>query len=83
MAFWIVTDACSDLPVDYIKKQHDLYIVPMSYQIDGNVQQIDLTDDFSDGFVNSLRVETPDKTRFAAARASRYNGEITTFDNGV
>lgn len=44
MAFWIVTDACSDLPVDYIKKQRDLYIVPMSYQIDGNVQQIDLTD---------------------------------------
>lgn len=46
-------------------------------------QQIDLTDDFSDGFVNSLRVETPDKTRFAASRATRSDGEVTTFDNGV
>ena len=45
MAFWIVTDACSDLPASYIKKQHDLYIVPMSYQIEGNVQEIDLTDE--------------------------------------
>jgi LPS-assembly protein len=46
-------------------------------------QQIDLTDDFSDGFVNSLRVEAPDKTRFAAARAERSHGEVTTFDHGV
>ncbi|MBN8996061.1 MAG: LPS-assembly protein LptD [Rhizobiales bacterium] len=46
-------------------------------------QQLDLTDDFSDGFVDSLRVETPDKTRFAAARAERSNGEVTTFDHGV
>jgi DegV family protein with EDD domain len=44
MAFWIVTDACCDLPADYIQKQHHLYIVPMSYQIDGNVQEIHLTD---------------------------------------
>lgn len=44
MSFWIVTDACCDLPVDYIHKQHDLHIVPMSYQIDGNVSEIDLTD---------------------------------------
>jgi LPS-assembly protein len=46
-------------------------------------QQIDLTDDFSDGFVESLRVEAPDKTRFAAARAERSNGEVTTFEHGV
>lgn len=45
MSFWIVTDACCDLPVDYIKKQHDLHIVPMSYQIDGKVSEIDLTDE--------------------------------------
>lgn len=44
MAFWIVTDACCDLPIDYVRKQRDLHIVPMSYQIDGNVQEIDLTD---------------------------------------
>jgi LPS-assembly protein len=46
-------------------------------------QQIDLTDDFSDGFVDSLRVEAPDKTRFAAARAERANGEVTTLEHGV
>jgi DegV family protein with EDD domain len=45
MSFWIVTDACSDLPADYIKKQKDLHIVPMSYQIDGVVQEIRLTDE--------------------------------------
>jgi DegV family protein with EDD domain len=54
MAFWIVTDACSDLPVHYIKKQHDLYIVPMSYQIDGVVKEIDLTDETLAGRVKSF-----------------------------
>lgn len=44
MSFWIVTDACCDLPASYIKNQQDLYIVPMSYQIAGKVQEIDLTD---------------------------------------
>jgi DegV family protein with EDD domain len=45
MSFWIVTDACCDLPADYINKQHDLYVVPMSYQIDGKVHEINLTDE--------------------------------------
>lgn len=45
--------------------------------------QIDLTDDFSDGFAQSLRVETPEKTYFAAERADRSNGEKTTFTRGV
>ena len=31
-------------------------------------QVIDLTGDYRDGFVDSLRLETPDETRFAAAR---------------
>ena len=31
-------------------------------------QVIDLTGDYCDGFVDSLRLETPDETRFAAAR---------------
>ncbi len=44
MSFWIVTDACCDLPADYIKNQKDLYIVPMSYQIEGKVHEIQLTD---------------------------------------
>jgi len=54
MSFWIVTDACCDLPVDYIKKQHDLHIVPMSYQIDGKVSEIDLTDDKLAGRVHEF-----------------------------
>ena len=54
MAFWIVTDACSDLPVSYIKQQRDLYIVPMSYQIDGKVHEIDLTDETLAGRVKAF-----------------------------
>jgi LPS-assembly protein len=48
--------------------------------------QIDITDNFSDGFIQSLRVETPEETHFAAERgerASTPNGETTTFSNGV
>ncbi|MCE5343418.1 MAG: DegV family protein [Eubacteriales bacterium] len=44
MAFWIVTDACCDLPAEYIEKQDHLYIVPMSYQIEGQMHEIRLTD---------------------------------------
>jgi LPS-assembly protein len=46
-------------------------------------QTIDLTDDFRDGFVDSLRLETPDDTRFAAARADRAKGNYTVLQNGV
>ena len=45
--------------------------------------EIDITDDFSDGFVSSLRVETADNTRFAAESAERRGGEIAVFNNGV
>jgi len=38
---------------------------------------IDLSDDYRDGFVDSLRVETPDQTRIAAARAERSEGKNT------
>ena len=54
MSFWIVTDACSDLPAEYIRKQRDLYIVPMSYQIEGKVSVIDLTDETLAGRVQSF-----------------------------
>ncbi|MFK0683045.1 LPS-assembly protein LptD [Ochrobactrum sp. BD67] len=53
---------------------------------DGNKiysDHMDITDSFRDGFVNGLRVETTDNTRFAAESAERSNGEITTFNNGV
>ncbi|MBZ9674935.1 LPS-assembly protein LptD [Mesorhizobium sp. ES1-1] len=48
-----------------------------------NSQHIDLTDDFADGFVNALRVETIDKAYFAAESAERMGGVLTTFHNGV
>ena len=46
-------------------------------------QVIDLTDDYRDGFVDSLRLETPDDTRMAAVRADRTQGNYTVFNNGV
>ena len=46
-------------------------------------QLIDLTDDYRDGFVDSLRLETVDDTRFAAARADRSQGNYTVLQNGV
>ena len=48
-----------------------------------NSQHIDITDDFADGFVNALRVETIDKAYFAAESAERMGGVLTTFHNGV
>jgi LPS-assembly protein len=46
-------------------------------------QMIDLSDDYRDGFVDSLRLETPDDTRFAATRADRAKGNYTVLQNGV
>jgi LPS-assembly protein len=43
----------------------------------------ELTDDFKSGFINSLLVETKDKTRFAAPHAERAEGETTTFESGT
>jgi LPS-assembly protein len=53
---------------------------------DGKVtygQIMDLSDDYRDGFVDSLRLDSPDQTRMAAARAERTNGNYTVFHNGV
>ena len=44
---------------------------------------LDLSDDYRDGFVDSLRVDTADKTRMAATRSDRSNGNYTVFENGV
>jgi LPS-assembly protein len=46
-------------------------------------ETIDVTDDFRDGFVNALQVETVDKTYFAAESGERRGGFLTTFNNGV
>ncbi|TDH38891.1 LPS-assembly protein LptD [Pseudohoeflea suaedae] len=53
---------------------------------DGNkisADEIDITDDFADGFVNALQIVTPDDTRIAAESAERRGGVETTFNNGV
>jgi LPS-assembly protein len=44
---------------------------------------IDLSDDFRDGFVDSLRLEGAEQTRMAATRADRTSGNITVFHSGV
>ena len=55
-------------------------------EADGTVtyaDSFDLTDDFRDGYVNSLQIDTWDKLRLAAARAERSDGNVTVFRNGV
>ncbi|MGA8888459.1 MAG: LPS assembly protein LptD, partial [Pseudolabrys sp.] len=44
---------------------------------------MDLSDDYRDGFVDSLRLDSPDQTRMAATRAERSSGNYTVFHNGV
>jgi LPS-assembly protein len=51
----------------------------------GNIVRADrytLTDDFRDGFVQSLSVVARDDTRIAAERATRREGNVTEFING-
>jgi LPS-assembly protein len=53
---------------------------------DGKVtygQIIDLSENFRDGFVDSLRLDLPDQTRVASSRAERRGGNFTVFENGV
>jgi LPS-assembly protein len=55
-------------------------------QGDGTVtygEIMDLSDDYRDGFVDSLRLDAPEQTRFAAERAERTGGNYTVFHNGV
>ncbi|WP_406677083.1 LPS-assembly protein LptD [Rhodopseudomonas infernalis] len=44
---------------------------------------LDLSDDYRDGFVDSLRVDTAEDTRIAASRADRTGGDYNVFQNGV
>jgi LPS-assembly protein len=44
--------------------------------------QMTLTDDFRDGFIDALRVVTKDDTRIVAQTASREAGNVTVFKNG-
>jgi LPS-assembly protein len=52
----------------------------------GNITHADLmnlSDDFRDGFVDSLRLDAPDQTRMAAARADRSGGTFTVLHSAV
>ena len=53
---------------------------------DGTVaygERFDLTDNFKDGFIDSLRADTADKTHFTAARAERTGGDVTVMERGT
>ncbi|WP_350333824.1 LPS-assembly protein LptD [Coralliovum pocilloporae] len=55
-------------------------------QPDGNIiraSQIDVTQDFSEGFVAALQLETPDRIHFASERAERQPDGSVVFHNGV
>jgi LPS-assembly protein len=52
----------------------------------GNIvtaETIDITDDFRDGFVDSLNVITVDRAHFSAQTAERRDGRLTIFNKGV
>ena len=42
-----------------------------------------LSDDFRDGFIDSVQVLTTEKTRFSSPRVERSNGAITALDKGA
>jgi LPS-assembly protein len=48
-----------------------------------NAERLELGEDFRDGFVDSLQVETGDKTYIAASRADRGEDKLTVFQSGV
>ena len=48
-----------------------------------NAERLDLNEDFRDGFVDSLHVETPEKLRISAPRAERSESRLTVFQSGV
>lgn len=55
-------------------------------EVNGNITYgdiLELNDDYRDGFVDSLRLETPDATRFAAARVDRSEGRYSVLQSGV
>lgn len=79
-----------DRTTNRVKASGNIKIV----ETDGTVsyaESLDLTDDFGDGFVNSLRIDAPQKNpdgtidyvHFAARRAERTGGNITVLEKGV
>ena len=55
-------------------------------EADGKItygELMNLSDDFRDGFVDSLRLDGADQTRMAAARADRSSGNFTVLHSGI
>ena len=53
---------------------------------DGSVSygtKIELTDDFKQGFVDSLRIDTTDQSYLTAARAERIDGNVNVLERGT
>ncbi|UDF30151.1 UNVERIFIED_ORG: LPS-assembly protein LptD [Roseateles sp. XES5] len=46
-------------------------------------EEMDLSDDFANGFVNALRIETTDLTKLAATSGERVNGEEMILNHAV
>ncbi|MGA8169371.1 MAG: LPS assembly protein LptD [Methylocystis sp.] len=54
-------------------------------ETDGSVihaERFDFTDDFKNGFIESLQDDSPDNTHFSAPRGERSGGDTTVFDRG-
>ena len=45
--------------------------------------RFDLSDNFRDGFIESVQVLTSDKTRFTSPRVERSNGDVTVLQKGA
>lgn len=56
-------------------------IEPTGNRIYGD--EMDLSDDFANGFINSLRIETTDLTKLAATSGERVNGEEMILNHAV
>ena len=48
-----------------------------------NATTLNLNENFRDGFVDTLQVDTPERTRMVATRANRSGSNFTVFENGV
>ena len=46
-------------------------------------QRMELTEDFKQGFIQSLQIVATDETRIGAREAVRHDGNVTEFKNGV
>lgn len=55
MAFWIISDSGVDLPQSYIEKQENLLILPMTYEINGDVFTPSGKDEQTVAFYDSLK----------------------------